>query len=102
MRDGVVVINELMNFARWNKKELLLFKVDFEKAFDSVSWDYLLYILKRMKFETKWIKWIKTYVCSSSLCFDKTEVQPRSLKQIEGLVKGTLSPISFSFLQLKV
>lgn len=63
----VLVINQLVKFSIRNKKEMFLFKVDFEKAFDLVSWDYLLYILKRMKFGTKWIKWIKARVSSKSL-----------------------------------
>lgn len=39
-----------MDFARRNNKDIFLFKVDFKKAFDLVSWDYLLYALKRVKF----------------------------------------------------
>lgn len=35
--DGVLVLNEVVGFARRNKKVLFLFKVDFEKAFDYVS-----------------------------------------------------------------
>lgn len=40
---GVVVINELMDFARRNKKDMFLFKVNIKKVFDSTSWDYFLY-----------------------------------------------------------
>lgn len=49
MFDGVVVANELVDFARRNKKDMFVFKVDFEKTFDSVSWKYL-YVFMRMKF----------------------------------------------------
>ncbi|PNX60194.1 cysteine-rich receptor-like protein kinase, partial [Trifolium pratense] len=34
--DGILVANEVVDEARKSKKELLLFKVDFEKAYDSV------------------------------------------------------------------
>lgn len=37
MLDGVVVVNELVNFARRNKKNMFIFKVNFVKSFDSVS-----------------------------------------------------------------
>lgn len=50
MLDEVVVVNELVDFAWRNKKG------DFEKAFDSISWEYLLYIFKRVNFESKWIQ----------------------------------------------
>lgn len=35
--DGVVVMNELVNCARKRGKECIIFKVDFAKAYDSVS-----------------------------------------------------------------
>ena len=37
----------------------MLFKVDFEKAFDSLSWDYLLEIMSIMGFGSMWCRWIK-------------------------------------------
>lgn len=42
--DGVLVINELLDLANREKKECLLFKVDFTQAYDCVSWGYLRYI----------------------------------------------------------
>ncbi|XP_042757566.1 secreted RxLR effector protein 78-like [Lactuca sativa] len=38
---------------------LLLLKVDFEKAYDSLYWDYLLEIMSIMGFRSKWCQWIK-------------------------------------------
>ena len=37
----------------------MLFKVDFEKAYDSLSWEYLLEIMSIMGFGSKWCGWIK-------------------------------------------
>ncbi|PNY13834.1 cysteine-rich receptor-like protein kinase [Trifolium pratense] len=39
--DGILIANELVDDAKRNKKEMILFKVDFEKAYDSVDWSYL-------------------------------------------------------------
>ena len=36
-----------------------LFKVDFEKAYDSVSWQFLFYMMRRMGFHDRWIGWNK-------------------------------------------
>ncbi|PNX65646.1 cysteine-rich receptor-like protein kinase, partial [Trifolium pratense] len=36
--DGILIANEVVDEARKSKKELMLFKVDFEKAYDSVDW----------------------------------------------------------------
>jgi len=39
--DGILIANKVVDEARKSKKELMLFKVDFEKAYDSVNWGYL-------------------------------------------------------------
>jgi len=38
------------------KNELLMFKVDFEKAYDYVDWGYLDDVLRKMKFPSLWRK----------------------------------------------
>lgn len=45
MMDGVVALNEVLHLAKVPKCECFLFKVDFEKARDFVSWYFLHYML---------------------------------------------------------
>jgi hypothetical protein len=42
--------------------ELLMLKVDFEKAYDSVDLRYLDSVMKNMNFPTLWRKWISECV----------------------------------------
>ena len=42
--DGVVVVNEIIDLARKSRRVCLIFKVDLEKAYDSVSWSFLDYV----------------------------------------------------------
>jgi hypothetical protein len=65
--DGVVVVNEVVEMARKSKKECLIFKVDFEKAYDSVDWGFLEYMLQRLGFCAKWIDWIRVCVFAGNL-----------------------------------
>ena len=44
---SVLIANEVIDKAKRSTKSCLIFKVDYEKAYDSVSWDFLLYMLKR-------------------------------------------------------
>jgi hypothetical protein len=48
--DGVLTINEVVDYAKRAKKKCLILKVDFEKAYDSVNWKFLEYMLRRFGF----------------------------------------------------
>ncbi|RHN56552.1 putative RNA-directed DNA polymerase [Medicago truncatula] len=60
--DGILIANEVVDEAKKFKKDLMLFKVDFEKAYDSVEWDYLDSVMERMSFPVLWRKWIRECV----------------------------------------
>lgn len=64
--DGVVVVNEI-DYAKKKGKTCMLFKVDFEMAYNSVSWEFLDYMLLRLGFNRKWRSWISVCLHSSSV-----------------------------------
>ncbi|GJS42587.1 RNA-directed DNA polymerase, eukaryota [Tanacetum coccineum] len=57
--DGLFILNELLSWCKRKKKQALIFKVDFAKAYDSVRWDYLLDVLHAFGFGPNWCKWIR-------------------------------------------
>ncbi|GJU75253.1 putative RNA-directed DNA polymerase, eukaryota, reverse transcriptase zinc-binding domain protein [Tanacetum coccineum] len=67
---------------------MMLFKFDFEKAFDSVSWWYLDYVLDKLGFGTKWRNWIKVGLASAktSILINRSPTSEFSLKR--GLRQG--------------
>lgn len=54
--DGVMILNKVVEDAKKRKKELMVSGVDFEKAYDSIDWDYLWEMLRRKNFPDKWIR----------------------------------------------
>nr|GEZ78535.1 RNA-directed DNA polymerase, eukaryota, reverse transcriptase zinc-binding domain protein [Tanacetum cinerariifolium] len=48
--DGLLILKEVLALYRKSKKEFMVFKVDFEKAFDSLRWDYLDLVLDKLGF----------------------------------------------------
>ena len=64
--DGILIANEVVDEAQKSKKELMLFKVDFAKAYDLVDWEYLDAIMHKMAFQVFWRKWIKECVSTTT------------------------------------
>nr|GEW00879.1 reverse transcriptase domain-containing protein [Tanacetum cinerariifolium] len=56
---GPFILNELISWCKSKKSKAMIFKVDFEKAYDSVRWDYLDDILNKFRFGGRWRGWIQ-------------------------------------------
>ncbi|GKD40295.1 RNA-directed DNA polymerase, eukaryota [Tanacetum coccineum] len=67
--DGPFILNEVLNWCKMKRKQAMLFKVDFAKAYDSVRWDYLLDVLHAFGFGPNWCRWIR-----GSLGFAKASI----------------------------
>nr|GEW11130.1 RNA-directed DNA polymerase, eukaryota [Tanacetum cinerariifolium] len=63
--DGPFILNEVLQWCKLKKKQSLIFKFDFEKAYDSVRWDFLDDVLKKFCFGNKWCAWIQSCLRSS-------------------------------------
>ena len=65
--DATLLANKLVNSTLKQKKAKILCKLDIEKTYDHVNWNFLLKILKDMGFGIKWIGWINN--CISGVKF---------------------------------
>nr|GFB74020.1 cysteine-rich receptor-like protein kinase [Tanacetum cinerariifolium] len=63
--EGPIILNEFISWCKAKKEKALLFKVDFQMAFDSVRWDHLDDILDKFDFGHTWRRWIKSCLYSS-------------------------------------
>ncbi|GJX83812.1 RNA-directed DNA polymerase, eukaryota [Tanacetum coccineum] len=63
--DGPFILNEVMHWCITKKKQALFFKVDFEKAYDTVRCDFLDDVLHKFGFGNKWRLWIQSCLRSS-------------------------------------
>ncbi|GKU89286.1 hypothetical protein SLEP1_g3443 [Rubroshorea leprosula] len=65
--DGIVIANEVIHEAKKRKRPTLIFKADFEKAYDSVNWNFLDLMMEKLGFCLKWRRWIKECLSTSSV-----------------------------------
>ena len=64
--DAALVANEAVDSVLRRKEKGILCKLDIEKAYDHIRWDFLLQTLERMGFGSKWIKWIHWCISTAS------------------------------------
>ncbi|GJS82036.1 putative reverse transcriptase domain, reverse transcriptase zinc-binding domain protein [Tanacetum coccineum] len=65
--DNILITQELMhNYHRNRGSPRCAFKVDIQKAYDTVDWRFLGFILKCFRFHSTMIKWIMACVTSAS------------------------------------
>nr|GEW62459.1 RNA-directed DNA polymerase, eukaryota, reverse transcriptase zinc-binding domain protein [Tanacetum cinerariifolium] len=86
--DGSFILNELFQWSKSKKKQTMIFKVDFEKAFDSVRWDYLDDVLKKFDFGEKWCGWIQGCLRSSWGSIIVNGSPTDEFKFFKGMFKG--------------
>ena len=65
--DSILVANESLHSRLKSRHPGVLCKLDIEKAYDHVNWNFLMCMLRSCGFSDKWCQWI--YTCISTVQF---------------------------------
>ena len=64
--DAALIANEAVDSLIRRKEKGLRCKLDIEKAYDHLNWDFLLQIMEKMGFGRKWLIWIRWCISMAS------------------------------------
>ena len=94
--EGVVILHETVHELHHKNESGVVIKIDFEKAYDKVRWNFLLQTL-RLGFSLKWIEWIKSFISGGSVAVNVNDEVGPFFQTKKGLRQGDpLSPIFFN------
>ena len=60
-------VKQALHWLKSKKKEAVIMKLDFHKAYDFVKWDFVDQVLARIGFGQIWRKWIWGYLSSAKV-----------------------------------
>jgi hypothetical protein len=97
--EGVVVLHETIHELHRKKMDRVLLKIDFEKAYDKVSWDFLQQALRMKGFDPTWCRWIQEFVSRFSIGIKVNDDIGHYFQTRKWLRQGDpLSPILFNII----
>ncbi|WOL01716.1 hypothetical protein Cni_G10434 [Canna indica] len=64
--DSYLSVHETIWACHKRNEDDFLIKVDFQKAFDSISWEFILQMLRARGFPSRWIEWMQHLLCTDS------------------------------------
>jgi hypothetical protein len=59
--EGAVILHETIHELSSKKQDGIIFKIDFEKAYDNVKWSILQQSLRMKGFSKKWCDWVQHF-----------------------------------------
>jgi hypothetical protein len=95
--DGIMSLHEILHHSHIKKHVGIVLKLDFEKAFDKVNWNFLLNCLKAMGFSDLLCQWIQKILTDDTVSVKINNKTGPYFKSAKGVRQGDpLSPFLFN------
>jgi hypothetical protein len=83
--EGVVILHETIHEIHRKRHKGLILKLDFEKAYDKVNWNFLQQVLRMKGFSAKWCQWVEKVVTGGSVCVKVNDEMGQYFQTKKGL-----------------
>ena len=95
--ESVVAAHEIIHEIARKKEAGIVLKLDYEKAYEIVNWDFLVEVLTSRGFSKTWINWIINLTRGGSICVRLNDVNGPYFIVGKGLRQGDpLPPLLFN------
>jgi hypothetical protein len=95
--EGVLILHEVIHELKRSKMRGVVLKIDFEKAYDKVRWDFLELVMRGKGFPQKWTDWVMQTVRGGKVCVNVNGERGTYFNTYQGLRQGDpLSPLLFN------
>ena len=96
--DASLIANEVIDAWQKRGEKGIICKLDIEKAYDSINWQFLMKVMQKMGFGSKWLSWMWWCISTAKYSVMVNGVPAGFFSSSKGCAKGTpFLPISLSW-----
>lgn len=95
--EGAIILHETLHELHTKKQDGVIFKIDFEKAYDKVRWSFLQQTLRMKGFSHKWCSWVEKFTQGGNVSIKVNDQVGNYFQSKKGLRQGDpMSPVLFN------
>ena len=83
--EGVIVLHKTIHQLHKKKQSGVIFKIDFEKAYDKVKWSFVQQTLRMKGFSHKWCEWIESFIQGGHVGIKINDQIGQNIQTLKGL-----------------